>query len=864
MNLSRPRRLPIALGAAAVSLVAGTATSGAPTAAPAGAVSRNRQFAERALMSQGSPTREGEEARIAAEQFANARTAPGVVSPGAYEAATAQMGSLPTYAGTWSETTNKPYNADDPKYRDPQESNSGGGAGVVSGRVTGIAVDALGTVYAGGAAGGVFRSTNGGTTWTPITDALPTLSVGDLRVAPDGALWLATGEGNTGSTSYVGSGVYRLANPRTSSFTPASRVGNNADGTNPLAGKFINKVKFDDRGNAYAATSRGLWRHSATTASGAWTLLVNPGVQSSPYAGIVNDVAIRPGTQGREIVANAAWRGYEAYNGFYVSKDAGVTWAKVNPQGAIVAKNVGNAELDYSGDGKKLYTVVEDTQLYLTGVQNGTSVLMGVFVSNTGSVTGPWTNVASYKKLGESGSALKSNAWNRGYGPGVQAWYNNFIAVDPQNSNHVFVGLEEVFETRDGGSTWKTIGPYWNFGFACWHYDEALNTCPDTTHSDQHSIAFGNGRVYVGNDGGIYSRPKNSTAVNKNGNATDWVSHNADLRTLQYYSVGTGYVDTDGDGDVDAADKAKGVAVAGGLQDNGGSLLLPGAATMVSPFGGDGGDIIVNPDNACEILDEYTYLILWVTRNCGVSDGSVAQEKAIIDVTVPDPSPRFTAPFRADGANKDHWVAGGRFVWTWDKGFQIDSPLDWVAKYDVGNGRSITGLSSYNDVVWAGWCGLCNPAGFNRGVVTNYGGSYHEVTLPAAMPNRYISNVVVDENDADGSTAYVVFNGFSRRFVEGPGAGVGHLWKTTDGGVTWSDVSGNMPDVPANDLVVTDSGTLVLGTDLGTLISTDGGAHWQRLGSNHPLTTVMDLHVGPDGRLYSATHGRGIWSIDLP
>jgi hypothetical protein len=444
----------------------------------------------------------------------------------------------------------------------------------------------------------------------------------------------------------------------------------------------------------------------------------------------------------------------------------------------------------------------------------------------------------------------------------VQAWYNNFIAVDPQNANHVYVGLEEVFETWDGGSSWNAIAPYWNFDFACWSISAADNTCPNTPHSDQHSIAFGNGKVYIGNDGGLYARPKNSHALNKNGNATDWEDLNANLRTLQYYSVGTGYVDTDGDDDVDAADRAKGVAVSGGLQDNGGSLLLPGASSMVSPFGGDGGDIIVDPDNGCRILDEYVYLTLWVTTNCGKTDGSVS---AVKDVSVADPNPRFTAPFRADAANKNHWVAGGQMVWTYAHGFSIESGADWVPQYDTGAGHSITGLSSNSDVVWAGWCGGCNPdATFKRGVVTNYGGTYHQVTLPAAMPNRYISNVVVDTNDTDGSTAYVVFNGFSRRFTEGPGAGVGHLWKTTAGGVTWADVSGNMPDVPGDDLVVTPGGTLVLGTDLGTLISTDGGAHWQRLGSNHPLTTVMDLHVGPDGRLYSATHGRGIWSIPLP
>jgi hypothetical protein len=847
MSLSVARRRAVFATAAAaalgVSLIASQNLSGA-TSAPFQIKSpQNFSFLEHAKYAAGSPSVEGNEILSAAGQRALARNAPRRAAPaGGYSQAWAALQGLPTVAGTWAEVTNQKYDADDPNYRDPFYSNSSGGAGVVSGRVTGLAASGS-YVYAGGADGGVFRSSNGGTNWTAISDSLPSLSTGDVKLAPDGALWLATGEANTGGTSYLGSGVYRLPNPTTGSFTSSNRVG----GTE-LESTMINKLKFDDNGNVYAATSKGLWRHSSTTASGAWTNLLHVG--SNPagyYDDLFNDVEIQPGTQGRTIIANAAWRGYATYNGFYVSKDAGAHWAKVNPQGAVVAKNIGNAEFAYSADGTKLYTVVEDTGLYLKANQNGTSVLMGIFVSKNGNVEGPWTSVADYKKLAASGSALKTNSANRGYGPGVQAWYNNFIAVDPNNANHVFLGLEEVFETRDGGSKWSTIGPYWNFGFACWNILDAQNTCPDSTHPDQHSIAFANGRVYVGNDGGVYSRPKNSLAVNRNGNATDWQSHNANLRTLQYYSVGVGAVNG-------------GYAVFGGLQDNGGSLLLPGSSTMVSPFGGDGGDSIVDPDDGCKILDEYVYLTLWVTTNCGATDGTT---HAVKDVSVGDPNPQFTAPFEADASDKDNWYAGGQYIWNYDKGFQISSGADWMPLFNTGG--STTGMSANNGIVYAGWCGSCVADGFGRGIATNYGGTWHNLTLPAAFPNRYLSGVQIDPNDADGSTAYAVFSGFGRRrFVEGPAAGYGHLWKTTDGGVTWADASGNLPDVPADDLVITAGGKLVLGTDLGVVISSDGGAHWSKLGGNHPSTTVMDLHEGPDGKLYSATHGRGIWSIANP
>jgi hypothetical protein len=472
---------------------------------------------------------------------------------------------------------------------------------------------------------------------------------------------------------------------------------------------------------------------------------------------------------------------------------------------------------------------------------------MGVFVSSKGPA-GPWTSIADYRKLANSGSALKTNNAGKGYGPGVQAWYNNFITVDPANANHVFLGLEEVFETRDGGSQWKAVGPYWNFGFSCWAILDAQNTCPSTTHSDQHSVAISNGKLYVGNDGGVYTSPLYQK-TNANGNGTEWHSLNANLRTLQYYSVGAGAV-------------AGGTAVFGGLQDNGGSLLLPGGSTMVSPFGGDGGDSIVDPANGCKILDEYVYLTLWVTTNCGATDGT---HSAVKDVSVGDPNPMFTAPFEADASNKNHWIAGGEWVWTYDHGFDIASSADWTPQFNTGAGHSITAISSNNGIGYAGWCGSCVAQGFGRGVATNYGGTWHNLTLPADFPNRYLSAVQIDPNDADGSTAYAVFSSFGRRrFIEGPGAGYGHLWKTTDGGATWADASGNLPDVPADDLVVSPSGSLVLGTDFGVVISTDGGAHWSKLGTGHPLTTVMDVYSGADGRLYSATHGRGIWSIANP
>lgn len=784
----------------------------------------------------GNPGDETREAQTSAEQFAQARTAPGIVLPGAYSAAFTSLQGLPTSGGSWTEVTTRPYNSDDPRYRDPNFSNSSGGSGLVSGRVTGLAAGG-GYIYAGGADGGVFRSGDGGTTWTPLTDNLPALSTGDLAFAPNGSLWFATGEGNTGATSYVGSGVYRLTSPTTSTFSATDRVG----GTE-LESTFINQIKFDDSGSVYAATSRGVWKHSATTNTGSWTRVLYPvpdpadPSQQSPYNNICNDLEVQPGTNGQVVIANCAWRGGASYNGFYLSTNGGASFALINPTGALNPQDIGNTEFAYSSDGKHLYAVVESINKY---THNKQTALSGIYDSPTGNVAGPWNKIGDSSTLSSSGSALKA-VQGLGYSPGIQAWYNNFVIVDPADSKHVYVGLEEVYETKDAGAHWTTIGPYWNFSFKCWSVIDSQNTCPATTHPDQHSVAIADGKVYVGNDGGVYAR-------NLDGSG-GWHSLNANLHTLQYYSVGVGTV-------------PGGVAVAGGLQDNGGSLLRPQDATgnMGSPFGGDGGDTIVDPDNGCKILDEYVFLDLWLTTNCGESDGST---NAVIDVAPGDPGARFIAPFEADGKYKDHWVAGGQYIWTNNIGFAITSGSQWTNVFDQGAGHSTTAISNYNDVVWTSWCGPCNNAGFARGVSTNAGGTWHQVDL-TGTPNRYIAGIAIDPADATGNTAYLGFNGFSRRFTEGPGAGIGHIWKTTDGGATWADVSGNFPDVPVNDIVIRGS-KLIVATDLATLISTDGGATWSRLGSGLPITTVMDLTVGPNGLLYAATHGRGIWSIGAP
>ena len=879
--------------------------------------------AEREMATQGEAGGESVEARTASEQFAQARTAPGIVNPDGYRQALAALQLLPTAGGAWSEVTKVPYNADDTRFRD-YYSNSSGGSGNVTGRVTGLASDDGGYVYEGGANGGVFRAHLTGTgpsatqAWTPISDQLGTLSTGDLRLAPDrGSLWLSTGEANTGATSYVGLGVYALADPKTGAFTPSDKIG-----TEELDATTINALRFDKAGTTvYAATSRGVWSHTTNLAQRGtpWTFLFAPnpdmikkttsndgakvvipnGTHSdapyanAPYANIVNDIAVDP-KDARHVVAAIGWRsgalsfpapvGTIYYNGFYESRDAGTTWAKVKLTGTLPADDVGNVTLQYSADSSRVYAINQSPRLL--NKTNGTTntVLDGVYVSQSGNPSGPWNRIATSQKLAASGSALKQSLGGKGYGPGIQAWYNQSLVVDPQDPEHLFVGLEEVYESRNGGATWKTIGPYWNFYFSCWGTDFSKDFagCNQTTHPDQHSASIGASgstlMVYIGNDGGVYRRPANSQKADKDGHATDWQSLNDGSNdNLQYYAVGVGAANEASLAKARTTIGGKTLPVgtpivSGGLQDNGGSITFEGSGEMSSNFGGDGGDVLVDPNDGCNIVQEYVYLSMRVTNTCAAQsdpnaffDPSVATTR---DIAPPDSNARFIAPFAASGSDINTWVAGGAHIWKQTDGFAIKDGSAWTSIADLTKNSSsavATAVAAHGNTYAAGWCGPCNNSGFTRGlVIGNLTTGAQDTVNVGNLPNRYIGGVAVDPTNEN--RVLVALGGFSRRFTEGPGAGTGHVYeytKGTNGTWTAADITANLPDLPANSVKALPSGGLLVGTDLQVFYRAPGATTWQRLGSGLPLTTVMDVEVYR-GSLYVATHGRGIWKTALP
>ncbi|MGF1425715.1 glycosyl hydrolase [Kitasatospora sp. LaBMicrA B282] len=856
--LRRPGLLAVAVTAAAVLTIGSTAAGAAPDPLPSSA-QRQLALLERSVhptVSAGVHTHadtggDPDDPVAGAQQFAAARTAPAATVSGAALAEGAAAGDgLWSVGGRWTELTSGSTNSETPGYADPSFSDYGSGWGLVTGRASALATDGP-WVYAGFADGGVWRSSDGGAHWQPEFQHEATASIGSLWVDPaDHSLWVGTGEANTSADNYTGQGVYRSTDHGQSFH----RVG----GDELLNGQVAAITGTGDQ--VFAATSQGLWRrplHAGPEQPWQPVLKPDPNPAHDPTrTSIISSVVVRPGSHGGTVLAALGYRSGTPYDGLYLSTEGGApgTFRLVQPTG-LDASDIGRTSLDYAPDGSALYALVQSPK-YLAGSRPAplqSTAFKGLYVSADGDPNGPWTLVADAGTLARSGSA---QSFPSGYEPGVGSWYNQYVKVDPADPKHLYLGLEEIYESRDGGASWHTLAPFWNYSLPCYGTSTG---CPPTVHTDQHAIAIStDGTLYVGSDGGVWSRPVSDS------DPGHWRDLNSGLRTLQYFYVGSG------------RDPQGGTAFWGGLQDNGGTLVRGNSHDVLQPFAGDGGDVIVDPADADRAAAEYVRGDLTVTTTGGRSDGTAAAFREIspsCDSNAPiaacDPNMQFIAPYSADRADLNHWVIAGRYVWETHKGFdtvcsKTTPSCDWQQAYDLGPTASATAVEANQGVEYVGWCGACEPSdqqgtGFRSGIATNYGGSWHPVTAPN-LPNRYVTRLVGDP--ADPAHVYAVYGAYSSKWI--PGAGTGHVFESHDGGTSWRDISGNLPDLPADALVIAD-GRLILATDhLVYTATVSDPTCWSRLGRGLPSSVATDLTVTPDGSsVVVATHGRGLWQLKL-
>ncbi len=419
--------------------------------------------------------------------------------------------------------------------------NCGSGVAVIcSGRVTAIAIDPnnSGTIYIGGAQGGVWKSTNGGSGWVPLTDDQPSLAIGAIAIAPNGNLYVGTGEGNHSGDSYYGAGILKSTDGgKTWVQLGASVFGRSAftkiivNPRNPTT--IIAATTFGNTGSSTGgiAVNPGVpWGvFLSTDAGNSWTLKLTAKFQAS-------DLAIDP---------TSASTIYAAVDGaVYASTDNGSTWTGPLQEGLPAPSKVGRMNLAVSvAPPRTLFAAVEE----VTPDSNSRGAL---YRSTNGASS--WSVVLS--PTGPKGGTFCE----------TQCWYDMVIAVDPTDVNTIYLGGLHLYRSTDGGATWTDL---LGQGYI---------------HVDQHALAFSpasHSTIYIGNDGGLWSSSNANTCLP----SSCWTNLNSGLTLTQFQSL--------------AAHPSDKNAFFGGTQDNGTPIHRGTSSVWTRIRGGDGGWTAFDPKN---------------------------------------------------------------------------------------------------------------------------------------------------------------------------------------------------------------------------------------------------------------------------
>jgi len=402
--------------------------------------------------------------------------------------------------------------------------------------------------------------------------------------------------------------------------------------------------------------------------------------------------------------------------------------------------------------------------------------------------------------------------WTRTSDGGLQGmssnfgWYFGQVRVHPSDPNKVYVMGVPLFRSDNAGLTWNDI-------------------TASGIHVDHHAMFFGeNNRILEGNDGGLYS----STDFGNN-----WSKIN-NLGLTQFYAIDIDYLVP--------------YRIYGGTQDNNTIRTWTGGTSDWVPIlGGDGMYCLVDYTNSDVIYSEYQWGNLYRSDDGGNNMQYIAGPMSSDRVN-------WSAPLAMHPQDPSTLYFGTYRVW---KSTNMGNTWQAVSP-DLTQG-----INNYFCSLTTIDISTVNPsiviAGSGDGKVnvsTNDGASWQDVS--AGLPQRWVTHVKADPFDAQ--TFYVTLSGF--RWDEPQP----HVFRTTDLGQHWTDISGNLPEFPVDDIAVDPNipGRLIVGTDAGLYGTADGGQTWSWIWDNLPAVPICALKVHvPTRTIVAGTYGLSSYKASL-
>ena len=706
----------------------------------------------------------------------------------------------------------------------------------VSGRCTDIAVVAPKgknyTIYVGAASGGVWKTENEGVTWEPVFNKGASTSIGDIAIAPSdqNIIWIGTGEANIFRSSQAGSGIYKsidagktwqhmgLVDTLTISrivIHPESPdiIYVAASGHEWTNNKERGVFKTTDGGKTW---DKVLYIDEET---GAIDLVMDPSDSNTLYAAMWqrirqkwNDPRNEPDYTG---------------SGIHKTTDGGKTWKPIN-SGLPAANFRGRIGIDVARSNPKVvYAFVDNYEIAREPTEEekansyglpSSGFIKGTTVYRSDDKGESWTQVsgltAQMKRYMERHSAT--------YG-----WVFGQMRVDPNDENTIYTMGLWLNVSNDGGKTFRRLRGM---------------------HVDHHGLWIDpdNSNYLVNvNDGGIViSYDKGKT----------WRQFTHNLPVCQFFNLNF---------DMDTPFR-----VYGSMQDHGsfrgivdisqGRDKIPAVDFEGAP-GGEGSSHAIDPTNPNIVYSAGFYGT--ISRTDISMPGRTGYKRLLPRMYENEPRLRgqWVAPFIISQHNHKIIYHGMQYLFrsmnqgdTWER---ISPDLTYNKKDELGDIPFQTLFAISESPLKFGLIYVGTDDG--KVHVTKDGGKHWKEIMAGLPYKKWVSRMVASAYDL--STVYMTQNG--KRDDDF----AAYVWKSTDYGKTWVDISANIHLGPVNVIREdpVDKNILYVGTDTGVYVTKDGGKTWDVLGSNLPSVYVHDLIIHPrDNIIVIATHGRGMWALD--
>lgn len=692
------------------------------------------------------------------------------------------------------------------------------GPGNIGGRIRAMVIRPSDpdTIFIGSVGGGIWKTANGGTSWSVVDDFMANLAVSTMVIDPSNAntMYAGTGEGYYNADGIRGAGIFKSTDGGTTWTQLASTSTSPGSGQTASDYYYVNRLAMNSDGTVLlAATRTGIYRSTDGGVSFARATMVGGGAITIGDGSFdaITDVDFKPGSTDAAVAAT--------FDGtaFY-STTGGSTWTAATGLPA--------------GSFRRIETAF------------GTSTPGIVYASvdlDGGSLYRSIDSGASYGEMFDGASDTTINPLSG------QGWYDNMLFVSPVDANFVVWGGVDLWRSTNGGGAFSKVSQWFSHNYSN----------PTSAHADQHIAVphpsfdgSTNKTVFFGNDGGVYKATDVSTVGGgsspyQNG----WTELNNGLAITQFYG-GAGH--------------ASSGKITGGTQDNGTLLYSPGLSSpsenWTAPFGGDGGFSAYDSADSNYFYGEYVYAL--VHRN--TTGGSSTSSYIYSGITGAGTSSfEFITAFIKDPGSNDRLLVPGFPLWRTNTA-KASTPSWEIIKNTLGLSDYISAIGvapQDSNVMYAGHnSGRLYKTTTATSAASTVTSSWQTIDNNGSsnpLPNRRVTRVTVDPSDAN--IAYVTFGGFSGD----------NVYKTTNGGTSWTNITGPsggataLPDVPVRDLEINPSNTswLYAGTEVGVFASTDGGTTWS-LPHDGPANVSVDELFYLGTKLYAVTHGRGMFYID--